>query len=152
MPAPMLYLEDFAVGMVVEMQGPTLDEADMIDFSRKYDPQPFHIDPVAAQGTIYGGLIASGWQTVGLCMRMIVDGYLGRAASLGSPGVQDIRWLKPVRAGDTLRLRMTVKENRRSQSKPDRGVVLHYWETFNQLDELVMTMQGFGMFKVRGAV
>jgi acyl dehydratase len=143
----LLYLEDFKVGDVFEASGPILSEADMIEFSRRYDPQVFHVDQQGAKESIYGGIIASGWQTVAYCMRMICDAYLLRAASLGSPGMNEIRWLKPVRPGDSLRMRMTVKEVRPSQSKPDRGVVLHQWDTFNQQDELIMTMSGYGMFR-----
>ncbi len=141
-----LYFEDFQVGNVCELDGPTLTEASIIEFASKYDPQYFHIDPEAAKSSIYGGLIASGWHTVSLCMRMICDAYLADAASLGSPGINEIRWLVPVRAGDALRLRMTVKEAKASRSKPDRGSVLHLWEVFNQRAVLVMRMEGYGMF------
>jgi acyl dehydratase len=143
--------EDFRIGMVIEQPGPTLTEADILEFARRYDPQPFHSDQKAAKRSIYGGLIASGWQTVSLAMRMICDAYLLDAASLGSPGVNQVRWLKPVRPGDTLRLRMSVLEAKPSTSKPDRGTVLHRWEVFNQKDEAVMSMEGYGMFKRRNA-
>ena len=143
--------EDFRIGMVIEQPGPTLTEADILEFARRYDPQPFHSDQKAAKRSIYGGLIASGWQTVSLAMRMICDAYLLDAASLGSPGVNQVRWLKPVRPGDTLRLRMSVLEAKPSTSKPDRGTVLHRWEVFNQKDEAVMSMEGYGMFRRRNA-
>ena len=147
--ASLLYFEDFKVGDVYETTGPTLTESDMVEYSIKYDPQVFHVDREGAKQSIYGGIIASGFQTLGYCMRMICDAYLLRSASLGSPGMNEIRWLKPVRPGDSLRMRMTVKEVRPSQSKPDRGVILHQWDTFNQLDELVMTTSGYGMFRRR---
>src|ERR1700756_4959192 len=125
------WFEDFTPGMTVEMDGPTISEADILEYARRYDPQSFHIDPVRAKESIYGGLIASGWHTVSVCMRMICDAYLLSAASLGSPGVQDVRWPKPVRPGDRLKLKMTVVSAKPSQSKPDRGTVLHRWQLFN---------------------
>jgi acyl dehydratase len=131
------YFEDFTVGMIREAQGPTITEAEIIEFAGKYDPQYFHVDPERAKESIYGGLIASGWQTVGLCMR------------LGSPGVKEVKWTQPVRPGDRLRLKMTVLESKPSQSKPDRGIVLHRWEVFNQRDERVLDMNGYGMFSRR---
>jgi acyl dehydratase len=145
------YFEDFHVGMTREMQGPALTEAEIIEFASKYDPQYFHVDKERAKESIYGGLIASGWQTVGVCMRLVCDAYLLKAASLGSPGVKDVNWKRPVRAGDRLRLKMTVIESKPSQSKPDRGLVLHRWEVFNQRDELVLDMNGYGMYSRRSA-
>jgi acyl dehydratase len=144
--------EDFRIGMVIEQPGPTLTREDVLEFARRYDPQPFHTDEEAAKRSIYGGLIASGWHTVSLAMRMICDAYLLDAASLGSPGVNQVRWLKPVRPGDTLRLRMSVLDAKPSASKPDRGTVLHRWEVLNQKDEAVMSMEGYGMFGRRNAV
>lgn len=143
------WFEDFPVGMAVEIAGPTLTRESILEYARRFDPQPFHTDETAAKQSMYGGLIASGWHTVSLVMRMICDAYLLQAASLGSPGVNEVRWLKPVRPGDTIRLRMTVLEARPSASKPDRGTVLHRWEVFNQKDELVLTMEGYGMFRRR---
>ena len=139
------YFEDFPLGHVLEIPGPTLTREAIVEFAGRYDPQPFHMDEAAGKESIYGGLIASGWHTVSLCMRMICDGYLLESASLGSPGINEVRWLKPVRPGDTLRLRQTVIEARPSRSKPDRGVLLHRSEVFNQRDELVMRMEGYGM-------
>jgi len=135
--------------MTVEIPGPVLTRESIMEFARRYDPQPFHVDEEAAKQSTYGGLIASGWHTVSLAMRMICDAYLLDAASLGSPGVNEVRWLKPVRPGDAIRLRMTVLEAKPSKSKPDRGTVLHRWEVFNQKDETVMTMEGYGMFRRR---
>ena len=143
------WFEDFAVGMALEIPGPVLTPESIMEFARRYDPQPFHVDEQAARQSAYGGLIASGWHTVSLAMRMICDAYLLDAASLGSPGVNEVRWLKPVRPGDAIRLRMTVLEAKPSRSKPDRGTVLHRWEVFNQKDETVMTMEGYGMFRRR---
>ncbi|HYA47507.1 MAG TPA: MaoC family dehydratase [Burkholderiales bacterium] len=135
--------------MALEIPGPVLTPESIMEFARRYDPQPFHVDEQAARQSAYGGLIASGWHTVSLAMRMICDAYLLDAASLGSPGVNEVRWLKPVRPGDAIRLRMTVLEAKPSRSKPDRGTVLHRWEVFNQKDETVMTMEGYGMFRRR---
>ena len=145
------WFEDFSVGKTIEIPGPTLTRESMLEFAQRYDPQPFHVDEEAARQSMYGGLIASGWHTVSLAMRMICDAYLLHAASLGSPGVNQVRWLKPVRPGDTLRLRMSVLEAKPSTSKPDRGSVLHRWEILNQQDETVMTMEGYGMFRRRNA-
>lgn len=146
-----LYWEDFKVGQTVEMGSHTFTEAEIIEFAKQFDPQPFHVDPVAAKASAFGGLIASGWHTVGICMRLICEAYLLEAASLGSPGVKEVRWLKPVRPDDRLRLRMTVLESKLSRTKPDRGTVLHRWEVFNQHGEMVMHMEGYGMFARRPA-
>jgi acyl dehydratase len=145
------HFEDFPVGMILELAGPTLTKESIVEYARRYDPQPFHTDEEAAKHSVFGGLIASGWHTVSLCMRMICDAYVLDAASMGSPGVNEVRWTKPVRPGDTLKLRMTVVDAKPSTSKPDRGTVLHRWEVFNQNGELVMTMEGYGIFKRRGA-
>jgi len=145
------YFEDFPVGMVRELAGPTLTAESIIEYASRYDPQPFHTDEEAAKHSIFGGLIASGWHTVSLCMRLICDAYLLEAASMGSPGVNEVRWTKPVRPGDTIRLRMSVIDSKPSTSKPDRGTVLHRWDVFNQDGELVMSMEGWGMFKRRSA-
>ena len=146
-----LYFEDFPVGSTHDAQGPTLTEASIIEFARQYDPQYFHIDPIRARDSIYGGLIASGWQTAALCMRMLCDAYVLQTDNLGSPGMQDLKWLKPVRPGDTVRMRMTVREARVSNSKPDRGLILQFMEVFNQRDEKVMEMTGWGYMKRRPA-
>jgi acyl dehydratase len=144
------HFEDFRVGMVLELAGPTLTKEAIIEYARRYDPQPFHTDEEAAKHSVFGGLIASGWHTVSLCMRMICDAYVLDAASMGSPGVNEVRWTKPVRPGDTLKLRMTVVDAKPSKSKPDRGTVLHRWEVFNQDGELVMRMEGYGIFRRHG--
>ena len=118
-----LYFEDFPPGDVRESPARTVTREEMVAFAREFDPQPFHTDEEAASTTIYGGLIASGWHTVAILMRLMWDAFLADAASLGSPGVDEVRWLKPVRPGDTLRARFTVVEAVPSRSKPDRGVV-----------------------------
>lgn len=147
-----LYLEDFKAGDIADLPGThTFTREDIVGFARQYDPQAFHTDEDAARRTIYGGLIASGWQTVGVTFRLAVDGLIHRVASMGSPGVDEIRWLKPVRPGDTVRVRAEVLEVRPSQSKPDRGLVRVRYETRNQRDEVVLTMIGMGMFGRRPA-
>ncbi len=143
------YWEDFAVGQVRETGGHSLTEEEVIEFAKKYDPQPFHIDRDKAKQSAFGGLIASGWQTAGLCMRMLCDMYLLESASMGSPGIDELRWVKPVRPGDTLRLKSTVIETRASTSRPDMGTVRSRSEVYNQRGELVMHMSGVGMFRRR---
>lgn len=148
---PKYWFEDFYVGRSFDLSGPTVTEEQIVDFASKYDPQYFHADPAAAKQSPYGGLISSGWLTASLSMRMAFDGYLKDTAGLGSPGVENLLWLKPVRPGDTLRLRMTVIESRPSASKPDRGITKHRWEVFNQNDEKVMEMTGLSIFRRRPA-
>lgn len=143
------YFEDFEVGRTIDVGARTVSEDEIIDFATKYDPQPFHVDKAAAEKSMYGGIIASGWHTCGMIMRLMVDGFLKEAASLGSPGVDEIRWLKPVRGGDTLHVTMTALEVRPSASKPDRGVIVTLWQAKNQHGELVATIKGMGMFQRR---
>ena len=143
------YWEDFKVGDRAPMGERTVDRDEVIAFATAYDPQPFHIDENAARRSMFDGLIASGWHTVAMVMRMMVDSYLNESASLGSPGVDNVRWLKPVRPGDRIRAQREVMETRASKSRPDMGLVRTRWEVFNQNDELVMTMEGLGMFTRR---
>lgn len=145
------YFEDYVVGDVHEFGSTTVTESELIEFARRYDPQPFHIDAAAARESYFGGLITSGWHTCALMMRMMVDHYVSEVASLGSPGVDEIRWLTPVRPGDTLRVRVTIAETRASRSKPDRGVVRSAVEVLNQEQVTVMTMTTLGMFMRRAA-
>ncbi|MBY4895772.1 MaoC family dehydratase [Cupriavidus sp. AU9028] len=146
-----LYFEDFTVGSRRELGSKQITEEEIIAFARQYDPQPFHIDKEAAKQSIYGGLISSGWMTCSVMMRMLVDNMTSRAASMGSPGVDEIRWLKPVYAGDTLTVTLVVLDARPSNSKPDRGVVHTQWEAVNQRGELVCTVKGMGMYGRRPA-
>lgn len=145
------YFEDFVVGRVFESGTRQLSEADMLGFAREYDPQYFHTDPEAAKKSIFGGLIASGCQTFGVCMRLMCDSYLLESCSMGSPGVDEVRWLKPVYPGDTLRLTTTVIAAKPSSSKPDRGVTTMRWDIYNQKDERVMHMQGMQIMARRPA-
>jgi len=143
------YFEDFEPGHMTEIPGPTVSKEEIIEFASRYDPQPFHVDEEKAKDSIYHGIIASGWHTVSLCMRMICDAYLLEAASMGSSGVDQVRWLIPVRPGDTLSLRMTVLETKVSRTRPEMGIVRHRWDVFNQNQELVMEMTGIGLYRVR---
>jgi acyl dehydratase len=142
------YFEDYVVGHVHQFGAIEVSEQDIIEFARKYDPQSFHID--AAASTQFGGLIASGWHTAALMMRMCVDHYLSRVASLASPGLDELRWTKPVRPGDTLRVRATVLDTRPSASRPDRGLVRSLVEVINQHGDVVMSMKAMNMLKRRG--
>lgn len=145
------YFEDYVTGSVSEYGSLTVEEADIIEFARRYDPQEFHIDPEAAKRGPFGGLIASGWHTCSLVMRILVDHYLSKESSLGSPGVDELRWLRPVRPGDTLRIRLTILETKRSQSKPDRGMIRNMIEVLNQTGEVVMTLKAMTLIRARAA-
>jgi acyl dehydratase len=146
---PTRYFEDFAADQAFEAGSVTVTEDEIISFARQYDPQPMHVDPVAARETIYGGLIASGWHTAALSMRLLVDGVFGATAGMGSPGVDELRWLRPVRPGDTLSVRLTILEARASGSRPDRGIIRFRVEAHNQHDDLVMQMTGAGFIARR---
>ncbi|MCH7931975.1 MAG: MaoC family dehydratase [Proteobacteria bacterium] len=135
-----LYLEDFKPGDRFESRGRTVPEAEIIDFALRYDPQPIHIDAEAAKHSPYGGLIASGFHTMAVAFRLAWDTGIFSACSLGSPGIDELRWLKPVRPGDTLRTVVEIVDARPSASKPDRGVCRIKYDVFNQNDEQVMTM------------
>lgn len=139
------YFEDYTAGHIYEFGAITVSEADIIEFAHRFDPQYFHLDPEKAKSSRFGGLVASGWHTAGMVMRLYVDHYLSHAASLASPGVDELRWPNPVRPGDTLRVRVTILESRPSRSKPDRGVVRARLEALNQRDELVLSMIGLSI-------
>jgi acyl dehydratase len=143
------YFEDFEVGRVIDVGTCTFTEDEIREFATRFDPQPFHVDKEAASASIYGGIIASGWHTCSKMMRLMVDNFLCEAASLGSPGVDEVRWLKPVRAGDVLQVSTTTLDMRPSSSKTDRGVVHSMWKAINQNGELVVTVKGMGMFRRR---
>jgi len=145
------YLEDYEPGSVHEFGAVKIEEADIIEFAGRFDPQILHTSPQAAKDTLYGGLIASGWHTASLAMRMFVDHYLSSVASLGSPGVDALRWIKPVRPGDTLSLRVTVSETKHSRSKPDRGALFSFIEAINQNHDVVMSMKAVNLLSYRQA-
>lgn len=143
------YWEDFVVGDRMTLGTKTFTEEEIIRFAKEFDPQPFHVDKEKAEQSFFGGIIASGWHTCSVAMRMMCDAYLNESASIGSPGVENIRWLEPVRPGDTLRAERVILESRASSSKADIGIVKSRWEMFNQHNELVMSMEGISMFKRR---
>ena len=141
----MRYLEDFKPGDVIELGARTISKERIIAFAREFDPQPFHTDEEAAKRSIYGGLLASGWHTGSLLMRILYDGLLHDTASLGSPGIDELRWLEPVRPGDTLAGRMTILEVIPSRSKPDRGLIRSRMEMQNQHGTVVPTIRGLSL-------
>ena len=143
---PDLYFEDFEAGQVVELGTRTVTEDDIVAFASQWDPQPFHVDPIAARASAFGGLIASGWHTGAMWMRLYVDSVLGGVASMGSPGIEELRWLAPVRPGDTLRGRLTVLETRPSERHPGRGTIRIRGEMVNQDGVTVMSMVSRGHF------
>jgi len=147
----MRYFEDFSLGQTKEFPPRPVTEAEIIAFARDYDPQPFHIDPAAAAASPFGGLIASGWHTAGMMMRLIVDHSLKTSASMGSPGVEQLRWVRPVRPGDILHLKGTIVDLQPSRSKSDRGVITTEYELRNQNGEVVLTMRGKSMYGRRPA-
>ena len=132
-----MYYEDFPVGFQFETATRQLSLADMVGFAQLWDPQPFHVDEVAAQASPFGGIIASGFQTLIVAFRLTIDTGIFEACSMGSPGMDAVRWMAPVRPGDCLRVRAKVMSARLSGSKPDRGLVTIRYEVFNQDDELV---------------
>jgi acyl dehydratase len=148
----MQYFEDIQPGAVREIGSTALSEEAIIAFAKQFDPQPFHIDPVAAKNSAFGGIIASGWHTAATVMRLIVDSAIELEASLGSPGFDDLAWLKPVRPGDTIRARMTCLDKTPSHSRPGIGSARFLIEAFNQKDELVMRFTSIGIMRFRHPV
>ena len=136
------YFEDFPPGKVIDCGQRVLSEEEIVEFARQWDPQPFHVDREAGRRSPYGGLIASAWHTGCVMMRMACDAYLNDSSSVGSPGVEDWRFLVPVRAGDALRGRVTVLEARASSSRPELGIVKNLWQLINQRDEVVVSLIG----------
>jgi acyl dehydratase len=145
------YFEDFKPGDVIELGSRTISKERILAFAREFDPQPFHTDEEAAKRSIYGGLLPSGWHTGSLLMRILYDGLLKDTASLGSPGIDELRWLKPVRPDDTLAARMTILEAIPSRSKPDRGLIRSLMEMRNQNGEVVLTIRGLSLLGRRPA-
>ncbi len=145
------YLEDYEVGRVYPLGQVMLEESDITGFASQYDPQPFHADPVAARDTQFKGVIASGYQVLAVSMRLLVQGYISRRASIVSPGIDEVRWHQPVRPGDRLRGQVTVTEVRPSASKPDRGTLRDFVELFNQNGDLVMSYHSISIFLRRPA-
>src|SRR3954470_338703 len=147
----MRYFEDFTEGQVFELGETHVSEAEILEFAHRFDPQSFHVDPQAARSSLFGGLIASGWHTGSLYMGLMVRGLLLDSASLGSAGIDELRWLKPVRPGDMLKARLTVTSVKPSLKHPNRGTVFTLGEMFNQQGERVMMIRSSGMFGRRPA-
>lgn len=148
----MITLDDFKVGTIAEFGDYLVTEEEIIEFAKKYDPQPFHTDPELAAKTPFGGLIASGWMTCSIFMRMLCDNVLNKTASIGSPGVDELRWKRPVFAGDRLRVKSEILEVRQSKKRPEMGTTKNHVEVYNHKDEVVMTMTTNGMFLTREGV
>jgi acyl dehydratase len=146
---PGRYFEDYPVGAVFAGGPVTVSEAEILDFARRYDPQPMHIDKAAAEAGQFGGLIASGWHTGALMMQLLTRYFVPSPGNLASPGLDELRWLLPVRPGDRLSLRATVLTARRSRSKPDQGIVTSLVEVLNQKDEVVMTLKPISLMRCR---
>jgi acyl dehydratase len=143
------YFEDYVPGPIFEYGPISVTESEIVDFAKKYDPQSIHTDPEKAARGPFGGLIASGWHTSSLMMRLYADNYLSSVASLASPGTDELRWTKPVRPGDSLWIRVTALDSRRSKSKPNLGIVRVYVEVLNQNRETVMTVKTLNLFRCR---
>ena len=148
-PAADRHFEDYAPGAVFEYGEIPVDEAEIVEFARRFDPQYIHIDREQAARGPFGGLIASGWHTAAMMMRLIVDNFLPKHASRGSPGIDELRWLKPVRPGDVLSIRLSILEATRSRSKPDRGVVRTLCEVLNQDRVVVMSLKAMNIIACR---
>jgi acyl dehydratase len=143
------YFEDYQAGAVYEYGYASVSEAEIIAFAERFDPQPIHLDARFAGRGPFGGLIASGWHTAGIAMRLIVTHYLSQVASLASPGVDELRWPTPVRPGDSLRLRATIVQARRSRSEPDRGLVRTRAELLNQHDQTALSLVAMNLLRLR---
>jgi len=143
---PPRYFEQFQAGDVFELGSRTVSQDETIAFAREFDPQPFHVDPERARDSLFGGLIASGWHTAAIYMRLLTDGLLNKTVSLGSPGIDELRWSRPVFPGDTLRARFTVLDTIPSKSRPGMGIIRGKGEVFNQRDEVVMSLVSVGFF------
>jgi len=143
------WFEDYVPGLAFEYGSVTVTEPEILEFARRYDPQTMHVDPSLAAAGPFGGLIASGWQTVAIAMRLYVDHYITHVASLASPGVDEVRWMVPVRPGDVLSIRTTIIDARRSRSKPDRGLVRTLLEAINQDGTPVMSLTAMNLIALR---
>lgn len=146
-----IYWEDLQAGSVRELGTTTVTAEEIKEFAGKYDPQPFHLDEEAGKQSLFGGLCASGWHTCALVMRLTVDNMLRHASSLGSPGLESLKWLKPVYPGDVLALRHTILQARALRKRADTGIVRSRWDVTNQRGEAVLQMEGYGFFRRRQA-
>ena len=145
----LIYFDDLDLGAKTMFGHYDVTREEVLEFARKYDPQPFHLSDEEAAKTHFGRIAASGWHTCAIAMRMMCDAYLLESASLGSPGLEKLSWKKPVYPGDTLHVRLEVLESRAMASRPDVGILRSRWEVMNQDNETVLTMEGYGMFRRR---
>ena len=143
------FWEDMAVGQVRDLGTISPSREDIIAFASQFDPQPFHLDDAAGAASVFGGLCASGWHTCSMAMRLMVTNFLQQTSSLGSPGLENIQWKKPVYPNDTLCLQTTVLETKPMGRRPDVGMTRNLWEMFNQHGDKVLHMEGWGMFRRR---
>ena len=147
-----LWFEDYVPGAVHNLGLVVVDEQEVIAFAQQFDPQPFHLDKERAEKSTFEGLIASGWHTACMAMRLICDNYLSEVSSEGSPGIDELRWLRPVRPGDQLSVRVTILDARRSRSRPERGIVRSRIETLNQDGEIVMHLTSTIFIRCRNQI
>ncbi|SRR5258708_2659905 len=145
------YWDDYEIGAKFPLGSTTFTAEEIVDFAREFDPQSFHVDATAARESMFGGLIASGWHITSKLMRLFVDNYIDPRTALGSPGLDEIRWLKPVRPGDTLTAWVECAGKVPSKSRPDMGVIHEHWRATNQKSELVLTLKGINMVRRRPA-
>ncbi len=143
------YWDDYEVGQKFALGSTSFTADEIVDFGRRYDPQSFHVDADAARQSLFGGLIASGWHVTAKLMRLFVDNYVDQRTALGSPGVDEVRWLKPVRPGDTLNAWVVCAGKVPSKSRPEMGIIHEQWQATNQKGELVMTLKGTNMVRRR---
>lgn len=148
---PRLHWEDFSPGQVTEYGSRLITRAEIVAFAAEYDPQPMHLDEAAARATLFGGLVASGWHSCCVLMRMLTDGFIGDTSFMGAPGVEEVQWLAPIRPGDRIKARATVLETRASRSRPDMGFVKFRFELINAADQPVMILTVSPMFGRRAA-
>ena len=148
-PVNQRYFEDYVEGTTFEYGHITVSADEIVEFAKRYDPQPIHVDVERAGRGPFGGLIASGWHTAAVMMRLLADNFISHVGGMASPGVDEIRWLLPVRPGDKLSIRVTVLEARRSRSKPDRGIVRTLVQVLNQNQEIVMTLKPLSIMRCR---
>jgi acyl dehydratase len=140
------YWEDFFEGQTMEFGPKKVEREEVIRFATEFDPQPFHLSEEAGKASLFGGLAASGWHTASMVMRLMCDGFILNSSSLGSPGLESLKWLKPVMVGDEIRARLHVLSKRPMKSKPHVGLVQNLWEVVNQRDEVVMTIESWAMY------
>ena len=144
------YYEDLEAGDTYALEGRyEVDREEITAFAEQYDPQPFHLEEAAAADSVFGGLVASGWHTAAMCMRLVVEEFLDPETSMGASGVEDLEWIEPVRPGDTLRVEIEVLETRPSESRPEMGHVRSKLTGYNQHDEAVIEWVGDGMYRRR---